>query len=79
MIRFRFILYRLSFRRFITFTLWKLLVCLKLHAIAADFPTPGNSSLAGIENAARQFHVRRASADATPYSTLNTVVQALRQ
>jgi hypothetical protein len=38
---------------------------------AADFPTPGNSSLAGIVNAARQFHVRCASADATPYPTLN--------
>ncbi len=42
---------------------------------AADFPTPGNSSLAGIVNAARQFHVRRTSADATPYPTLNSTVQ----
>jgi hypothetical protein len=69
MIRFRLILYRLSFRRVMSITLWKLIVCLKLHAIAAfeqrgaaDFPTPGNSSLAGIVNAARQFYVRRASA-----------------
>jgi hypothetical protein len=82
MIRFLFILYRLSFRRVMTITLWKLIVCLKMHAIAAfkqrgaaDFPTPGNSSLAGIMNAARQFHVRRASADATPYPTLNSTVQ----
>ncbi len=57
-------------------------VCLKLHAIAAfeqrgaaDFPTPGNSSFTGIVNAARQFHVRCASADATPYPTLNSTVQ----
>ncbi len=90
MISFRFIFNPLSFRRVMSITFWKLLACLKLHAIAAfeqrvaaDFPTPGNSSLAGIVNAARQFHVRRASADATLYLTLIKctvcTVQALRQ
>jgi hypothetical protein len=38
---------------------------------AADFPSPGDSSLATLANAARQFHVRRASADATTFPTLN--------
>jgi hypothetical protein len=38
---------------------------------AADFPSPGDSSLAVIVNAARQFHVERASADATTYPSLN--------
>jgi hypothetical protein len=44
---------------------------------AANFDTTGNSSLAGIVNAARQSHVRCASADATAirYHT----VQAFRQ
>jgi hypothetical protein len=67
MIRFRFILYRLSFRydyHTLEATCMLKVACNSgfKQRVAADFPTPGNSSLAGIVNAARQFYVRRASA-----------------
>jgi hypothetical protein len=39
----------------------------------ADFPTSGNSILAKIVNAARQFHMRRASADVTTLFHFNIV------
>ncbi len=41
--------------------------------MAADFSSPGYSSLAGLVNATRQLLVWRASADATTLSTFNTV------